>query len=208
MLDSNALFYVKLICILCMFASCFLYSMNIFISLQKINRILTQDRRNMGQFVQNQNQALSFNTVKSDDFMQKSQHGNGQINILVQSLMLTGIVVISNKLSQWLDDDKVKINRSVHLTLQISGGLVSTILLILFPILIFNKSYRQTQKYNTLIIFNWCLFVLSVSAGLIGCYYWYKDFFNVLHSASASASSSPSVSQSAKVPGIKPIKAH
>lgn len=83
MLDSNALFYLKLLCIMCMFASCFLYSMNVFISLQKINRILTQDRRNMGQFVQNQNQALSFNTVKSDDFMSKSQHGNGSINVFV-----------------------------------------------------------------------------------------------------------------------------
>ena len=31
-----------------------------------------QDRRNMGHFVQNQNQALSFNTAKSDDFMSKS----------------------------------------------------------------------------------------------------------------------------------------
>lgn len=53
MLDSNALFYLKLFCIACMFASCFLYTMNVFISLQKINRILTQDRRNMGQFVYN-----------------------------------------------------------------------------------------------------------------------------------------------------------
>jgi hypothetical protein len=51
MLDSNSLFYLKLLAMVCMFACCFLYSMNVFISLQKINRILTQDRRNMGQFV-------------------------------------------------------------------------------------------------------------------------------------------------------------
>lgn len=52
-LDSNALFYLKLMCILCMFASCFLYSINVFTSLQKVNRILMHERRNMGQFVQN-----------------------------------------------------------------------------------------------------------------------------------------------------------
>jgi len=40
LLDSNAIYYLKIICILCMFAACFLYSMNMFISMQKINRIL------------------------------------------------------------------------------------------------------------------------------------------------------------------------
>lgn len=40
LLDSNAIYYLKIICILCMFASCFLYSMNMFISMQKINKIL------------------------------------------------------------------------------------------------------------------------------------------------------------------------
>lgn len=72
LLDSNAIYYLKIICVLCMFASCFLYSMNMFISMQKINKILMQDRRNMGHFVQNQNQALSFNTAKSDDLMSKT----------------------------------------------------------------------------------------------------------------------------------------
>lgn len=114
MIDSNVLFYLKLLCIACMFASVFLYSMNIFISLQKINRILTQDRRNMNQFVQNANQALSFNSIKSDDFMSKSQHGNGSINTFVQFLILTCVVVASNRLSQNLDDDKTRIDRSVH----------------------------------------------------------------------------------------------
>ena len=117
MLDSNALYYLKIICIVCMFASCFLYSMNVFISLQKINRILMQDKRNMGHFVQNQNHALSFNTAKSDDFMSKSQHGNGNINFLIQFAILTSIVVASNRLSQKLDDDKIRINKTIELAL-------------------------------------------------------------------------------------------
>lgn len=185
MIDSNVLFYLKLLCIACMFASVFLYSMNIFISLQKINRILTQDRRNMNQFVQNANQALSFNSIKSDDFMSKSQHGNGSINTFVQFLILTCVVVASNRLSQNLDDDKTRIDRSVQLTLQICGGLTGTVMLILFPILIFNKSYRQSQKYTGLIVFNWLLFATSIVIGGIGCYFGYVDLYSNMTQAVA-----------------------
>ena len=182
LLDSNTIYYLKWICILCMFASCFLYSMNVFISFQKINRILMQDRdrRNMGHFVQTQNHALSFNTAKSDEQMSKSQNGNGNINFFVQFLILTSIVVASNRLSQSFDDDKLIINKTVELTLQLCGGLISTTLLILFPILIFNKSYKQSQNYGYWIILNWCIFAISIVIGAIGCYYGYTEFYKTL----------------------------
>lgn len=48
LIDSNCLFAAKILCIITMFAECFLYSMNTFISLEKINQILMHDRRNMG----------------------------------------------------------------------------------------------------------------------------------------------------------------
>lgn len=79
--------------------------------------------------------------------MSKSQQGSGSISVVLQFLTLTMIVVASNRLSQQLDDDLTRINKSVSITLQMCGGLIGTTLLVLFPILIFNKSYRQTQKY-------------------------------------------------------------
>ena len=140
----------------------------------------------MGHFVQTQNHALSFNTAKSDEQMSKSQNGNGNINFFVQFLILTSIVVASNRLSQSFDDDKLIINKTVELTLQLCGGLISTTLLILFPILIFNKSYKQSQNYGYWIILNWCIFAISIVIGAIGCYYGYTEFYKTLAKQAAS----------------------
>lgn len=105
--------------------------------------------------------------------MSKSQHGTGHINFLVQFAILTSVVVASNRLSQKLDDDKGRINKTIELALQLCGGLISTTLLILFPILIFNKSYRQSHNYKYWIIVNWCIFGLSIAVGAVGCYNGY-----------------------------------
>lgn len=116
--------------------------------------------------------------------MSKSQHGTGQINVIAQFLLLTSIVILSNRLSQRLDDDKIKINRTVQICLQMCGGLIGMILLILFPILIFNKSYRQIERYRYLVIFNWCLFGTSIVIGATGCYFALQEYFSITPKAS------------------------
>lgn len=50
------------------------------------------------------------------------------------------------------------------------GGLFGTTLLILFPILLFNKTYKNTGKYSYVVIVNWVLFVISVVVGGLGVY--------------------------------------
>lgn len=47
---------------------------------------------------------------------------------------------------------------------------MGTILTILFPILIFNKSFKNTGKYDNVILFNWALFGASIAVGGLGIY--------------------------------------
>jgi len=64
----------------------------------------------------------------------------------------------------------MKLPQQIDLLLQISGGLLGTILTILFPILIFNKSFKNTGKYDKVIVFNWILFGASIVVGGLGIY--------------------------------------
>lgn len=64
----------------------------------------------------------------------------------------------------------MKLPQQIDLLLQITGGLLGTILSILFPILVFNKSFKNTGKYDKVIIFNWVLFVVSIAVGGLGIY--------------------------------------
>ena len=41
---------------------------------------------------------------------------------------------------------------------------------ILLPILIFNKSFKNTGKYDYVIMFNWVLFGTSIVVGGLGIY--------------------------------------
>ena len=47
---------------------------------------------------------------------------------------------------------------------------MGTVLTILFPILIFNKSFKNTGKYGYVIMFNWVLFGISIVIGVLGIY--------------------------------------
>ena len=95
-----------------MFAECFLYSMNTFVSLEKINKILVHDRRNMGQFVLNQNQALSFNSKESQDD-RNDYFSSARLSHFTKFIILLLVVIGCNKLSQSMDDDLGKIFNSL-----------------------------------------------------------------------------------------------
>ena len=64
----------------------------------------------------------------------------------------------------------IKLPQTIDLILQIMGGLAGTILTILFPILIFHKSFKNTGKYGYVLVVNWVLFAVSIGVGGLGIY--------------------------------------
>ena len=66
----------------------------------------------------------------------------------------------------------IKIPQNGEVILQICGALLSTILLVLFPILIFNKVNRHSSqtKYSWVRWVNWVVFAVAVALGGVGMY--------------------------------------
>jgi hypothetical protein len=87
--------------------------------------------------------------------------------ILLSRLSILGIVIVLS----------LKLPQNIELLLQITGGFFGTILLILYPILVFNKVYNQglTDKYSWVRQFNWFIFMLSVTIGSVGMYEGIKN---------------------------------
>lgn len=87
--------------------------------------------------------------------------------ILLSRLSILGIVIVLS----------LKLPQNIELLLQITGGFFGTILLILYPILVFNKVYNQglTDKYSWVRQFNWFIFLLSVTIGSVGMYEGIKN---------------------------------
>lgn len=81
-----------------------------------------------------------------------------------RTIMLILVLIISFKIPQ-----------NLEYILTIMGALVGTTLTILFPILIFNKAYRNTGKFSFVIAFNWVIFALSIVIGSLGLYQGIKQ---------------------------------
>lgn len=81
-----------------------------------------------------------------------------------RTIMLILVLIISFKIPQ-----------NLEYILTIMGALVGTTLTILFPILIFNKAYRNTGKFSFVIAFNWFVFALSIVIGSLGLYHGIKQ---------------------------------
>ena len=90
--------------------------------------------------------------------------------IISRVCLLSAILYISVKMPQ---------NMEMYI-LQVCGGLFSTILFILFPILLFNKTHKSydpessTKEWRIqrtmLRLFNWLLFIWSIGVGGFGVY--------------------------------------
>ena len=84
---------------------------------------------------------------------------------LFSRLCVLGVVIVLS----------LRLPQNVELLLQITGGFFGTILLVLYPILVFNKVYNQeinriNEKYQWVRQINWFIFVLSVTIGSVGMY--------------------------------------
>ena len=90
---------------------------------------------------------------------QENKRNKSLVFYSTRSIMLIVILLISFKIPQ-----------NLEYILTIMGALVGTTLTILFPILIFNKAYRNTGKFSFVIAFNWFIFGLSIVIGSLGLY--------------------------------------
>ena len=66
----------------------------------------------------------------------------------------------------------IKIPQNSETPLTICGSFLSMLLLVLFPILIFNKVYKHTKSQGIQAVrwVNWILFFGSIAAGSVGLY--------------------------------------
>ena len=119
-MDSQLFFAAKILVILAMLASFLVYQNTMFRSIDKLSdKIMAKSDRQFQYEGQDSNE------------VEKSQ--GAAFFYLGRLIMLAFVLLLSMKLPQ-----------NIELLLEVSGGLLCTTLSILFPILIFNKTFRHS----------------------------------------------------------------